>query len=401
MIKARVRPQKPYLDDNNYWYVTRHADCKIVLSEGNSSKDFSHVDLDNIPVKGWIDSHLYNQSQKRIRGEAAVQLFITEDEPERSQVTRVIHNAFNTERLQIISNSFESKMRELLDNSLNNNFDMINDLINILTEEYVMSIINVPEFNEFKSEMVDACRKGLYFYFGLGEHIEPLYDKVKEDYEKATKTLADLMSHSVFDYFINPREESNLLSSLIPIFKDNLYLVAFNIVSVIITSLGLESALCGLTATILQDKELLNRLKNEEKILPSHMDELYRVSFYKPLLHRVLERDITIDDIVMKKGMIVTVDVTSAGFDPEVFPMPYEVDFSRPIKNTISYSYGLHNCLGRVISRNLGALYINILLEKVPDIKLTGDIQFLMVSQLVEPSYIPVQLRVDTQTDLV
>ena len=127
--------------------------------------------------------------------------------------------------------------------------------------------------------------------------------------------------------------------------------------------------------------------------MPSHIDELLRVSMFKPMLHRVLEQDITIEDITMKKGMIVTVDITSAGFDPEAFPMPYEVDFNRPVKNTISYSHGLHTCLGRVIARNLGSLYLKILLEKIPDVKLSGDIQFLMVSQLIEPSVIPVQLK--------
>ena len=402
MIRARVRPQKPYLDENNYWYVTRHADCKIVLTEGNSSKDFSHVDPDNMPIKGWVDGHLYNQHQAKIRGEAAVQLFITEDEPQRSQITKILHDALAPSKIKNVSDIFRSKTVELLEkNSNSSNFDMIKDLINLLTDEYIMSIINIPELNENRSELIDACRKAIYYYFGLGEHIEPLFTRVIDDNEQALTTINKLLAHTVLDYFITPREEDNLLNSFISVFKDDLFLVGFNIVGTIITLLGFESSLTAITATILQDKSIVDKLQQQEKILPSHIDELIRVSMYKPQLHRVLEQDIVIDDIVMKKGMIVTIDITSAGFDPEVFPMPYEVDFSRPIKNTISYSYGLHSCLGRVLSRELGVIYVEELLKYISKIELTDNIQFLMVSQLVEPVCIPVKLNLDRQIDLV
>ena len=63
MFKLDVEPQKPFLAKNNYWHISRYADCKLVLNEENSSKDFYKWLSEDPKLQplGWLDSARYKE----------------------------------------------------------------------------------------------------------------------------------------------------------------------------------------------------------------------------------------------------------------------------------------------------------------------------------------------------
>ena len=399
MIGSRVRPQKPFLDENNYWYVSRYKDSKLALSVGNSSKEYSLVDLENAP-KDWTSTFFYKNYVEQLSSELGSIEFVTEHEPERSKIVKLFQGLNSTKNLEKISNRLDSLAKAVF-NSDQDNFDMVTGLVDIIFEEFLKVIFIVPELDESLPELSSAIKKLFRYYTSFSEYIEPMSDLVRKDFDHSLEILKELIKPNILDYYLNPRDNDNIINQYISIFKDDLYQVGANVICTAMVTLALYGTLLAVAEAISSDSKLLNDLKNEEKISTIHFDEIIRVYAHKPLLNRVLLQDLEIEDVVMKKGMMIAVDVFAASFDSEVFPNPHSIDFTRKLSTSIQFSHGLHSCMGRVMGRNIGILFIDFLRKNFSNIELLENISYNIVGTVIEPSKIIVNLRVDTQTDLV
>src|SRR3546814_7924059 len=66
---------------------------------------------------------------------------------------------------------------------------------------------------------------------------------------------------------------------------------------------------------------------------------------------RVATEDITLGDHVVARGDLIGIGLLAANRDPAVFPDPDRLDLSRPRPRLMSFSSGVHACLGHFLAR--------------------------------------------------
>jgi cytochrome P450 len=62
--------------------------------------------------------------------------------------------------------------------------------------------------------------------------------------------------------------------------------------------------------------------------------------------------------------------------DPERFENPNDLDVARDDVRHLSFSYGLHHCLGAQLARLEGALALEALVTRFPDLRMDGPIEW-------------------------
>ena len=101
----------------------------------------------------------------------------------------------------------------------------------------------------------------------------------------------------------------------------------------------------------------------------AQVEELLRV-FSVTFSGRTVKQDIEMRGVRMKKGDKVTSILPACNYDPEVFPNPREVDFSRPKKIILAFTVGVHSCMGAHLARLEIKIALQEWLKRIPDFKL-------------------------------
>ena len=120
-----------------------------------------------------------------------------------------------------------------------------------------------------------------------------------------------------------------------------------------------------------QDEKLFKRIKANRELIPKFIDEVLR---YRPVLQsnpRIAGEDVTIRGVLIPKGSLIKLVTASGNMDEEVFPNPEEFDIDRPnVSQHLSFSRGVHTCIGAVLARRELLKGITHLFETVAEISL-------------------------------
>tara|TARA_R110001599_G_scaffold26856_2_gene94610 strand:+ start:48677 stop:49924 length:1248 start_codon:yes stop_codon:yes gene_type:complete len=101
----------------------------------------------------------------------------------------------------------------------------------------------------------------------------------------------------------------------------------------------------------------------------SQVEELLRV-FSVTFSGRTVAKDIEMRGVQMKKGDKVTSILPACNYDPDVFPNPTEVDFTRPKKIILAFTVGVHSCMGAHLARLEIKIALQEWLKRIPEFKL-------------------------------
>src|SRR5919109_563355 len=106
----------------------------------------------------------------------------------------------------------------------------------------------------------------------------------------------------------------------------------------------------GLLA-LLRNPEQAERLRTDESIERSAVEELLRYDSPVQFTGRLVLEDFELDGHPIKKGTGISTIVASANRDPEVFADPDTLDLGRDPCPHLSFSAGIHYCLGSQLAR--------------------------------------------------
>jgi cholest-4-en-3-one 26-monooxygenase len=132
-------------------------------------------------------------------------------------------------------------------------------------------------------------------------------------------------------------------------------------------------------------------LRQDRSLLPSAVEEMLR--YVTPVMHfrRTAEQDIEFGGQAIKEGDKVVFWHTSANRDETVFENPNAFDITRNPNNHMAFGGGgPHFCLGANLARMEIMVMFDRLLDRIPDIRLDGDIQRLQSNFINGTKHIPV-----------
>ncbi len=128
----------------------------------------------------------------------------------------------------------------------------------------------------------------------------------------------------------------------------------------------------GLLA-LLRHPDQFERLRTEEGIGRQAVEELLRYDSPVQMTGRIAKVDVEIAGQRVKAGQFVSTILGSANRDPEVFADPDTLDLTREPCNHLSFSAGIHFCLGAQLARLEGQIALTTLVRRFPDMRLATE----------------------------
>ena len=97
--------------------------------------------------------------------------------------------------------------------------------------------------------------------------------------------------------------------------------------------------------------------------------------FDPPLLglFKTTSQAVTIGETEIPANSKVMMHYGAANRDPAVFPEPNRFDPARAGKKMLSFSVGLHVCIGRELAKLEARVVLDALRERLPDLKLVDE----------------------------
>ncbi len=124
---------------------------------------------------------------------------------------------------------------------------------------------------------------------------------------------------------------------------------------------------------LLQHPAQMHQVRENPALIPMAVEELLR--FNSPLQRgwRRVAMDTEIEGHVIQEGQLVFAMIGAANRDPAVFQEPDRLDLKRQPNPHIAFGFGVHFCIGGPLARLEGAIAIETLLRRMPNLKLATE----------------------------
>ncbi len=119
--------------------------------------------------------------------------------------------------------------------------------------------------------------------------------------------------------------------------------------------------------TLLRERETWARLRSDPSLIPAAVVEACRLYPRPGIVSKIASVDIELEHTVIPAGSDVHVAVWSANRDPQRFEDPDRFDLDRPRNQPLTFSTGLHGCLGQSLAKVEMEEVVRFLLENYPD----------------------------------
>ena len=141
---------------------------------------------------------------------------------------------------------------------------------------------------------------------------------------------------------------------------------------------GLETtrnSTSGGVAALIANPAQMRLLRENRTLMRGAIEEIVRWTSPIVQLMRVATRDTELRGRQLRKGDWVVVWNASANRDEEIFEDPYRFDITRWPNDHVGFGYGTHFCLGAHLARLQMRLMLTDVIERMPDIQLTGKVE--------------------------
>lgn len=125
----------------------------------------------------------------------------------------------------------------------------------------------------------------------------------------------------------------------------------------------------------------LKSVIDDRNLIPAAINESLRYRASTGRFSRTVTAEVTLHGVHLKPGDRVALCLESANRDPLKFEDPDKFELSRNTSGHLAFGYGLHACIGMVISKAVMAVYLNTLLDTFGNYKVNtspNDYQFVM-----------------------
>jgi len=176
---------------------------------------------------------------------------------------------------------------------------------------------------------------------------------------RRTEPREDLISA-----LIAAEEEGHSLTEIELLVMLNLLLVAGHETTVNLQGNGVLA--------LLRNPDQLERLRREPELIETAIEEMLRYDSPVQLTSRIASADTELGDKSLRQGQTVMLLLGAANHDPAVYTDPEAMDISRTPNPHLSFSRGIHFCLGAPLARLEGQVAIGAMVERFPNLRLAN-----------------------------
>jgi cytochrome P450 len=194
----------------------------------------------------------------------------------------------------------------------------------------------------------------------------------------AGKPGPDLVSRMVYDPFSLTMEEKEIIAS-------NTQLVFA----------GNETTAKLMASTLValgQHPDQRRALAADRSLIPQAFEEVHRWAgvAQRSAPRHACSDDSRVGDVLIPNGSEMTPLLGAGNRDPERWDNPHEFDIFRPQRQHLGFGFGMHVCLGLNLARLEGHIWLDQLLDKLPDYELAETIDYGRSFFLRGPLAVPI-----------
>ncbi|WP_328874450.1 cytochrome P450 [Streptomyces sp. NBC_00287] len=339
-----------------YWLITRHAEAKAVLLDPRFSKD-PRLAEQALSAAGY-----------GISGADSFFLpLVNSDPPDHTRLRRLVSGAFTPRRVEELRPRVEKLTHELLDAVPDeNDVDLMTALAFPLPVLVISELLGVPHGSR-GALLTWATRMLTVSGSGTGPA-----ERTRRLHRWFASLVAAKRPHVRAD--LPQDEQPDLLAALVVAHDQGQRLSDEELVGLLVLLLvaGHETTtgmIGNAVDALLRHPDQLALLRRRPELVPSAVDELlrYEASLARTTL-RVAREDVEVAGTVIPAGSVVSVALSAANRDPDVFPEPDRLDLTRARGPHLSFGHGIHFCLGAPLARLQTETVLAVLLHRCPQL---------------------------------
>ncbi|MCW7942700.1 cytochrome P450 [Streptomyces hygroscopicus] len=352
-----------YYEPTDQWLVPHHADVSALLRDRRLGRAyqhrFTHEDFGRTaPPPEHEPFHTLNDHG-----------MLDLEPPDHTRIRRLVSKAFTPRTVERLKPYVRTLAGDLVSGLVEaGGGDLLTDVAEPLPVAVIAEMLGIPEADraQLRPWSADIC--GMY--------------ELNPSQETARKAVRASVEFSAYlrELIEQRRREpgEDLVSGLIAAYDEGDRLTEQEMIStcVLLLNAGHEATVNATVNgwwALFRHPDQLAALRADHSLVPSAVEELMRYDTPLQLFERWVLDDIEIDGTVVPRGAEIAMLFGSANHDPAVFAAPEELDLTRGDNPHISFSAGIHYCIGAPLARIELASSMTALLEKAPTLRLAAE----------------------------
>lgn len=353
----RMRAETPILAVPEWDEIvcTRWRDCERVLRDHTFSSDPATRRME-IPI---LD---FGEGMDRPRA------MLMMDPPDHTRLRKLVSKAFTPRTVERLRSHVAELVDHMLDDLDPSGFDLIVGLGYPLPVTVICELLGVPvedrhlfgPWSSDASRMLDAdldeatIQRGVLAFMQLVNYLNGIFE------ERRAHPRDDLLSA-----LLAAEEEGDKLSE-----EELRSTVMLLFVAGHETTMNLIGN--GVVA-MLRQRDEWERLVADPSLAPGAVEEALRFDGPVHLTARTATVPSLVGDVEVEPGQGVVTLLAAANRDPERFPDPDRFDMGRADNQHLTFSHGIHYCLGAALARLEGQEVFSALARRMPNLELAEE----------------------------
>ncbi|MBP2474378.1 cytochrome P450 [Crossiella equi] len=320
--------------------------------------------------------------------------FLDQDPPDHTRLRRLAAPAFNPKRVDGYRDRIQASIDTLVDAvEGKESFDVMADLATPLPIAVISDLLGIPE-----ADRADFGRYGALIGQGLSQ-----ITSVRQ-----AKDLVDIGRHLIdlFDRLMRERAKDpgeDVISALtVAVGEDRLTPEELHGTTMLLLIAGFETTVNLIgngTRALLAHPEQWAQLRADPAALAAGtVEEVLRYDAPVQSTVRIAHEEVVLGDQTVKPNQVVGVIIGGANRDPEAYDSPDRFDITRTGgPEHLSFSSGIHYCLGARLARIEGELMFRTLAERLPLLRQAGPLVRREANSIRGLASFPVTAKVPAQ----
>ncbi|WP_432042275.1 cytochrome P450 [Streptomyces cadmiisoli] len=360
--ELRARGRVLYYERTDQWLIPHHADVSALLRDRRLGRTyqhrFSHEDFGRTPPPPEHEPfHTLNDHG-----------MLDLEPPDHTRIRRLVSKAFTPRTVERLKPYVDGLADDLVSALVEaGGGDLLTDVAEPLPVAVIAEMLGIPESDRgpLRPWSADIC--GMY-------ELNPSEETAAKAV-RASVEFSDYLRELIAQRRKEPGED--LISGLIAAHDEGDRLTAQEMIStcVLLLNAGHEATVNATVNgwwALFRNPGQLAALRADHSLVPSAVEELMRYDTPLQLFERWVLDEIEVDGTVIPRGAEIAMLFGSANHDPAVFSDPGTLDLTRRDNPHISFSAGIHYCIGAPLARVELAASMRALLEKAPGLRPAG-----------------------------
>ncbi|PZG96600.1 cytochrome P450 [Streptomyces sp. NTH33] len=361
--ELRARGRVLYYEPSDQWLVPRHADVSALLRDRRLGRTyqhrFTHEEFGRTaPPPEHEPFHVLNDHG-----------MLDLEPPDHTRIRRLVSKAFTPRTVERLKPYVHRLANELVSALVEaGGGDLLTDVAEPLPVAVIAEMLGIPEADRapLRPWSADIC--GMY-------ELNPS-EEAAEKAVRASVEFSDYLRELIAERRKEPGED--LISGLIAAHDEDDRLTEQEMIStaVLLLNAGHEATVNATVNgwwALFRNPDQLAALRADHSLVPSAIEELMRYDTPLQLFERWVLDEIEIDGTTIPRGAEIAMLFGSANHDPAVFTDPARLDLTRRDNPHISFSAGIHYCIGAPLARIELAASMTALLERAPTLALAAE----------------------------